>query len=729
MKWRTAHATDLNKRHGRSMKWLSLMSSRAVAAFRQIRTLLTDYPNHFATYLLVIISIVLIFFIGWGACTVERRLVASAGHSLVQAASDSASKLELMIAERIGDIEMLSSSAVARGDNRRELTLHLYRLLEVYHAYQWVGVTDANGILIAATDRAQVSQDRSSSPWFKQAVSTNRVTIIDAGTSKDVKGRLAITITAPIRTFDGRFHGVVAAVVEIPYLLDQLDRTTRVLQGFAWTEDSHIEYQLLNGKGDLIADSALRQEGRLNLRTMGLLSAQLVGISERGFVEEHHLRRHMPVITAYAQVNIMHARTPLRWGILIRIDRDSILTPIRTFLKQLMIVTALIVAPIGFLLIWLVKQLHRKWHQVNQESVRASKAEAALSTKAEALHAMVLAAKRMASTPQIDEMLHQVLDIARKTTRARFAVLGILDREKGTFARTFTIGLDETRVRAIEALPVEGGILNCLTQREGVLRIDDLSTQILLGNDLPPYLPLTSFLGISIRCHGHLFGQLYLAEKVSSVGSTTAFTDLDEQILLMLSAQTAISIENLQLLQDSKEQALRDSLTGLLNHSASVDALNRELSRADREHEGLAVIMADIDHFKRINDTYGHRVGDVVLCEVAKRIQEAARRYDLVGRVGGEEFLIILPGCNEASASEFAERIRFAICGTPIDTQAGPLAVTVSIGATTWSKDQPAVPHLLWETADQALYRVKQNGRNGIAFMPLPAGEDCQTAA
>ncbi len=727
MKWRDV--PDLNERNGASRRRLSVITAGVIAATQRIRTLPTDYPNQFATYLVITISIVLIFCIGWGACTVERRLVASAGHSLVQAASDSASKLELMIAERTADIEMLSSSAIARGDNRQALTLHLYQLLEVYHAYQWVGVTDANGILIAATDRAQVSQDRSKSLWFKQAVSTNRLTILDAGTSKDAKGRLAITITAPIRTFDGRLHGVVAAVVEIPYLLDLLDRTTRVLQGVAWTEDSHIEYQLLNGKGDLIADSALRQEGRLNLRSMGLLSAQLVAISERGFVEEQHLRRNEPVVTAYAQVNIKHARPLSRWGILIRVDRDSILTPIRTFLKQLMIVTMLIVAPIGFLLIWLVKQLHRKWHQVKQESERASKAEAALGVKAEALHAMVRAAKQMASTPQIDEMLHQVLDIARKTTGARFAVLGIIEKEEETFSRMFTIGLDETRVRAIGALPVEGGILKCLMQREGVLRVDDLSTQILLGNDLPPYLPLTSFLGISIRCHGQLYGQLYLAEKISNEGTATAFTDLDEQILLMLSAQTAISIENLQLLQDSKDQALRDSLTGLLNHSASVDALNREVSRAGREHEGLAVIMADIDHFKRINDTYGHRVGDVVLREVARRIQEAARRYDLVGRVGGEEFLVLLPGCDEASASEFAERIRFAIGGTPIDTQAGPLSVTVSIGATTWSNDKPAIPYLLWEIADQALYRVKQNGRNSIAFLPLPAGAVCRTAA
>src|SRR4029079_3157902 len=138
-------------------------------------------------------------------------------------------------------------------------------------------------------------------------------------------------------------------------------------------------------------------------------------------------------------------------------------------------------------------------------------------------------------------------------------------------------------------------------------------------------------------------------------GAVTAFTDLDEQILLTLSAQAAVSIENLRLLHDSKERAMRDSLTGWLNHSSIQDASIRELARSEREREPLAVLMADLDHFKRINDTYGHSVGDCVISEVARRIGEAARRYDLLARVGGEEFLIILPGCNEATTAEIAE--------------------------------------------------------------------------
>lgn len=715
--------TEGNKRIGSFLRWLSSWCSRAFSPPKAIKTLPTDCPHRFATFLIVVVSIVIVFCIGWGACALERRLIASAGHNLVQAATDSASKLEMMIAERHADIQVLSSSPIVRGRDRVALTSYLYRLLKSYHAYQWIGVTDADGVLIASTDPGTVSPNRRTSPWFQQTAKTNDVTILDARMNQEGTKTLAITISEPVRTLDGRFHGVVAATVEVPYLVDLLDRTTQVLQSAAWSGDPHIEYQLLNGNGDLIADSNLRQEGRLNLRDLGLLSAQLVANSERGFVEEEHLRRHKPVITAYAQVNLQQARPPLRWGILIRADRDSILTPIRTFLRNLMLVATLIVVPIALLLIWLVKQLHREWHLATQESLRASEAESALKTRAEALHALVKTANSLAAAPDIESQLRHVLKVARATTGARYAALGVLDSEKKRLARCLTIGLDEARVCAIGALPVKGGILSFLAQREGVFRIDDLSTQVMVLDGLPPYLPLTSFLGISLRCHGELFGQLYLVEKVSHEGTVTVFTDLDEQVLLMLAAQAAISIENLQLLHDSKQQALRDSLTGLLNHSAILDALGREMDRAERQQEPAAVLMADLDHFKRINDTYGHRVGDLVLREVARRIRETARRYDLVGRVGGEEFLIILPGCDQESTSEIAERIRSAIGDVPIDAQGGSLSVTVSIGAATWLPGQPSHSHLLWETADQALYSVKHNGRNGVVVNSLPRNE------
>ena len=705
---RNAGITDLPKR-------LEGVLARVPRPIKAIKTLPTKGPHRLAAVLVFLITIASIFFLGWGAHTVERRLIASTGYSLVQAASDAASKLDLMISERERNVEAFAASSIARGDDQQAVTAYLYRLLWSYRAFRWLGVTDSHGKLIASTDPSTIGQDRSGSLWFQQAITSDGVKMLDAKPTDEVQGRLAITFASPIITLNGDFHGAFAAVVEVPYLVDLLEQTTGVLQDVAWLEDSHIEYQLLTRNGELIADSRLHEEGRVNLMAKGLRSAQLVAISQRGFVEEVHLRRQLPVITAYAQIN----GSPLGWGILIRVDRDSILKPIRSFLKKLLMISMLVVVPMALLLLWLVRQLYREWLLAKQESTRASKAESALSARVQALDALVKAANSLASATSIETQLQQVLEVARMITKARYAALGMLDPDKRTLSHCLTIGLDETHARAIGALPVEGGILSRLVQGEGALRVDNLGA-LVSGAELPPYLPLSSFLGISLRCHGELFGQLYLLEKITADGAVTAFTDLDEQILLTLSGQVAVSTENLRLLHESNERAMRDSLTGWLNHSSIQDALIRELARSERENEPLTVLMADLDHFKRINDTYGHRIGDLVICEVTRRIGEAARRYDLLARVGGEEFLMVLPGCSESTAAEFAERIRSAVGNVAIQSPAGPLTVTISIGATVWKPGNAPNAQRLWEIADQALYRVKERGRNGVVFLNVP---------
>ena len=346
----------------------------------------------------------------------------------MQAASDAASKLELMIAERRGDVEVFAASPIARGHDQQALTAYLHRLLWSYRAYQWLGVTDSRGRLIASTDPSAVGQDRSRSPWFQQASKSDGVRLLDARLIEEIHDKLAITFTAPIITLNGDFHGVLAAVVEIPYLVDLLDRTTRVLQDVVWLDDSHIEYQLLNGNGELIADSLLRQEGRVNLRAMGLVSARRVATSQRGFVEEMHLRRQLPVITAYAQVNIPQTGSPLQWGILIRIDRDSIINPIRSFLKKLMLISMLVLVPIALLLLWLVRQVYREWLLATQESTRASTAESALCARVRALHALVTAANSLASAPDIETQLQQVLS---RTHNHKSALRGVGKLDSG----------------------------------------------------------------------------------------------------------------------------------------------------------------------------------------------------------------------------------------------------------------------------------------------------------
>jgi diguanylate cyclase (GGDEF)-like protein/PAS domain S-box-containing protein len=159
-------------------------------------------------------------------------------------------------------------------------------------------------------------------------------------------------------------------------------------------------------------------------------------------------------------------------------------------------------------------------------------------------------------------------------------------------------------------------------------------------------------------------------------------------------------------------QATHDALTGLLNRSATLDALAREVARAGREKRHLAVIMADLDDFKRINDTYGHLAGDAVLQAVAQRMRSSVRAYDLVGRYGGEELLIALPGCDCAGAVHFAERVRTAIADTPVQTKEGPIHVTLSLGVASMEAPKEHAMNSMIREADRALYVAKESGRN-----------------
>ena len=159
-------------------------------------------------------------------------------------------------------------------------------------------------------------------------------------------------------------------------------------------------------------------------------------------------------------------------------------------------------------------------------------------------------------------------------------------------------------------------------------------------------------------------------------------------------------------------KATHDTLTGVWNRGAILDTLNREISRTRRERNSLGVLLADLDHFKSVNDTYGHLAGDCVLREAARRMQSIIRPYDAVGRYGGEEFLILLPGCSGSEAYEKAERLRCVIHLNPVDTPTGPVDVTVSIGCVA-TEDWPGdSPNQILQMADLALYRAKEEGRN-----------------
>lgn len=174
--------------------------------------------------------------------------------------------------------------------------------------------------------------------------------------------------------------------------------------------------------------------------------------------------------------------------------------------------------------------------------------------------------------------------------------------------------------------------------------------------------------------------------------------------------------------EQMRDQALRDSLTGVWNRGAALDTLTRELSRAQRERGHVGILMIDVDRFKNINDSLGHSAGDAVLREVTSRLLCSLRPYDSVGRMGGEEFLIVVPGCNALNAVSQAERLRNVIARDPVETPDGSIAVTVSIGVAVAEHGDLLQADSLLRTADLALYRAKRDGRNRVE-MGIPREE------
>jgi two-component system, cell cycle response regulator len=165
-----------------------------------------------------------------------------------------------------------------------------------------------------------------------------------------------------------------------------------------------------------------------------------------------------------------------------------------------------------------------------------------------------------------------------------------------------------------------------------------------------------------------------------------------------------------------KALAARDPLTGILNQRSILERLAEELSRATRQGGGLTVGMCDVDHFKAVNDTYGHQAGDDVLRGFTASLQAQVRKYDIVGRYGGEEFLVIAPGMHDRGDVGLFERLRDRISNVALPSARGPISITISIGVA--SADRSSTVDTLLAAADAALYRAKAEGRNRVAYGP-----------
>jgi diguanylate cyclase (GGDEF)-like protein len=325
--------------------------------------------------------------------------------------------------------------------------------------------------------------------------------------------------------------------------------------------------------------------------------------------------------------------------------------------------------------------------------------------------ALLLAiASAVNSSLALEEVLNVALTHAGRILGAVAGAMYLVRPGKAEMQREASYNLTSRArgsVRHIDEEPLRSVLA---AMRPLVVKIDERSSPGLEAGGHPQHA-----LVVPIHRSGHLMGamELYLTEW-------RELTDDQADLLNGVASQAAIAIRHAQLFQAQEENALTDELTKLPNRRALAQRFLQEMQRARRHRKAIAFLMIDLDHFKLVNDTYGHLNGDAVLAELASIISTGARESDVCARYGGEEFAMILHETTEPGARTLAERIRAKVAAA---TFPGGLKLTISIGVA--ATDEPALFTTLIERADQALYAAKQSGRNQVrvADMKAPASK------
>jgi len=213
---------------------------------------------------------------------------------------------------------------------------------------------------------------------------------------------------------------------------------------------------------------------------------------------------------------------------------------------------------------------------------------------------------------------------------------------------------------------------------------------------------------VPLICQNSVVGVLNLADKIGG----NSFVREDIALIELFSQLVGASIGNVKLFEKIQRQATTDGLTGLANHKAFYEVLERELWRLRRFDEQISVIMIDIDNLKKTNDTYGHRAGDKVIREIARVIKTCIRQIDTAARYGGDEFAVILPNTSLNDAIVVAERMVSAVGQTPIIWKRNEITLSISVGLGQYNCD--STPEDMTSRSDEALYVAKQAGKNTV---------------
>ena len=341
-------------------------------------------------YLLIAMTLLAVF-AGVGLIRfVEARVVEATGRELTLAAAEVAEKLDRMLFERQGHALTMARSLELRISDANYLSEYLNWVKQEYSpTYLSLAVMNAQGTVVAATDSSLIGRDRSRDASFNAVRATRRLNIADVAVQETAESGVdTVMFTVPILDPQGTFLGVVTTQVGVPFLEEVTTRTIRSFEARRGM-DGRVEYQMLTKQGRLFVASDLPHKGDINLKELGLPSALLSEAGAPGFIEEEHLRRHVEVVTGYAQTRGFGGFAGLGWSILVRMDRQDILAPSHIFLWKVGIAGGVVWIPLMGLLFWATARLRAEHRQAQQESAWAKAAESALLQSQERNRAIV----------------------------------------------------------------------------------------------------------------------------------------------------------------------------------------------------------------------------------------------------------------------------------------------------------------------------------------------------
>lgn len=312
----------------------------------------------------------------------------------------------------------------------------------------------------------------------------------------------------------------------------------------------------------------------------------------------------------------------------------------------------------------------------------------------------------------IENLIQAILERATALLNATGGELGLVDSNGEQIQILVSHNMGENKVGVV--IEPGEGLMGHVAKTQQIEMIEDYQ-QWMGKMDLYEQSKIHAAIAAPLMIGNHFLGVI----GIMNSDGKRKFTASEKSLMSLFAQQAAIAVQNAQLFEERKQQARMDLTTGIYNRRGLFELGIREIDRAYRFGRPLAAIMVDIDHFKQVNDTYGHPVGDLVLKELAVRMKENLRSIDILSRYGGEEFVILLPETSADQAAEVAERIRQVVAETPFTVEDLSLPITISQGVAVTNGEDSDMTKLI-KQADNAMYVSKGYGRNQVNIFPNP---------